>query len=85
MGKMSKADLDAIRDRCNAAKSRCNAATPPPWTSQPYDDLWEVTPVARGQDYGVFEEADAEFTAHAREDVPALIAVIEWLLRLVLG
>jgi hypothetical protein len=70
-------DLDAIN-------ARCKAATSLPWTSQPYDDLWEVTPVAGGQDYGVFEEADAEFVAHAREDIPALIAEVERL-RLILG
>ena len=70
---MSMIDLDAI-------KARCGAATSSPWMSRLYDDdLWEVIPVAKGQDYGVFEKADAEFVAHAREDIPALIAEVEQL------
>lgn len=72
-------DLDAI-------KARCKAATPPPWTNLLYDsddDLWEVAPVAYGQDYGVFGKADADFVAHARKDVPMLVAEIERL-RLIL-
>jgi len=66
-------DLDVI-------KARCNAATSLPWTAQLYDgDWWEIKPVAMGQDYGICEQPDAEFIAHAREDIPALIAEVEQL------
>ncbi|TCX51950.1 hypothetical protein C1I38_08110 [Dehalobacter sp. 12DCB1] len=66
---MDKQELDAIRERC--AK-----ATPGPW----HRDGSEV----RNGD-GVFVvndfwvHADAEFTTHARTDIPALLAEIDRL------
>jgi hypothetical protein len=58
---------------------RCAAATPGPWTAHPYAEDFEIQPVACGQDYGVCSRADAEFIAHAREDIPALLAEIDKL------
>jgi hypothetical protein len=60
-----------------AVKARCDAATPGPWQSE-YDNCgnggfsewWNVGSGLMN------EEADAAFIAHAREDVPALLAEI---------
>lgn len=61
-------------------ETRAKAATPGPWIAQLYgDEGWEIQPVARGQDYGICSQSDAEFIAHAREDIPALIAEVEQL------
>ena len=63
-----------------AIKTRYEAATPGPWVPEHYSlDDWEIIPVARGQDYGICGQSDAEFIAHAREDIPALIVEIERL------
>lgn len=85
---MSDLDLEAI-------KERCDAATPGPWALSSWTE-WGAT------SYGVkdvappggtvrdsdpahrhcltpMEESDAAFIAHAREDVPALVAEVERL------
>lgn len=73
---MSELDLAAIRERAESA-------TPGPWVAIPNvrpavvsddgDGYW--TDVADAFE----EEADAEFVAHAREDVPALLAEVDRL------
>ena len=65
-------DLDAI-------KARANGATPGWW--QEIDDLdggWQVHS-GKGEEItgSGLPIADAEFIAHAREDVPALVAIVE--------
>lgn len=66
-------DVDAI-------EVRANAATPPPWQAQYRDGadgrLWNVWAAQRR---GENSEADSVFTAHAREDVPALIEEVRKL------
>lgn len=57
-------------------KARCDAATPGPWYADgwaAWDDL-ENTFVELS-DFG----ADAKFIAHARTDIPALVAEVERL------
>jgi hypothetical protein len=55
-------------DELDVIGARANAATPGPWTWPDWDDCSE-------------QEADAnnEFIAHAREDVPALVAEVRRL------
>jgi hypothetical protein len=75
-------DLDAI-------EQRANAATEGPWASEAHHHrisgkpvLFEVHPVAELEgngDGGVTTAADAEFIAHARTDVPALVARVREL------
>lgn len=87
-------DLEAIRQRVEAA-------TPAPWAAMEYDDtpgdegvcLLGAAATVTGQHMiGYFhvgtrqqQEADGAFTAHAREDVPALLAEIERLREVVAG
>jgi len=80
---MSELDLDAI-------EARAKAATPGPWE---YDGCsvtdWGVTashtitmewmPNGRGDGTNERESPDGQFIAHAREDVPALIAELRRL------
>jgi len=75
-------DLEAIKARCEAALASC----PGPWRAERYDEFddgWEVEPVAPGQECGIFTQAEAEFVAHAQEDIPRLIAEIERLRTLI--
>lgn len=78
-------DLDAI-------EKRANAASPGPWNFASYDhrecetlcvqfeDMDEPTPVLEGVDIGDNElYANWDFIAHARTDVPALIARVREL------
>jgi hypothetical protein len=71
----------------NAIKARAEAATPGPWAAgtDAYAELhpWELS-ISR--QYPLIEMDtngqgghDAQFIAHAREDVPALIAEVEML------
>lgn len=68
-------DLDAI-------KARMEAASPGPW-HHGERCVWEVydVVVSDGDDGtgGAIHPGDAEFIAHAREDIPALIAEVERL------
>lgn len=52
--------------RLDEIEARLSAATPGPWTRTQWEE----------EQPGVPWDADAEFIAHAREDVPALIAVV---------
>jgi hypothetical protein len=75
-------------DELAAIEARANAATPGPWT----DDLAKCgSQQARGEDSLYFQptgpesrtatqsEADRLFIAHARSDIPALIAEVRFL------
>lgn len=83
-------DLDAIR-------ARADAASPYPWLAATDNGrkngigiVGQLSKRGTGQAIAVFagpnssqRNADAEFTAHAREDVPALVAEVERLRALV--
>ena len=71
-------------ERLQAIRARCEQATPGPWSWAP----GYVLVSARGDRILVLDytygprqltEADAEFVAHAREDVPALLEEVERL------
>lgn len=85
-----KPDLDAIR-------ARCEAATPGPWGYRNHDKRYllddttdvvgEVNPGKTSAAITVFSVAsgaleDAAFLAHARTDIPALLAYIDEMERL---
>lgn len=70
-------DIDAI-------KARADAATPGPWEAKCIhvymggEGQYRVGPPNRPPSFqGVVSPSDAEFFAHAREDVPALVAEVE--------
>jgi hypothetical protein len=75
---MTALDLDAI-------EQRANEATPGPWTAHAEDifyprddeDRGPVSSLLGGGEPGHL--ADAEFMAHARQDVPALVAEVRRL------
>lgn len=78
---MTPAQLDEI-------EARADAATPPPWTTDPDDSGFVYKPI-QGQEGGGYVitccsagEPDAAFIAAARADVPALIADVRRLLDL---
>lgn len=52
--------------RLDEIEARLSAATPGPWTRTQWEEEQPDVPW----------DADAEFIAHAREDVPALVAVV---------
>ncbi len=74
-------------------KARCEAAKPEPWKweskyvgddPQPPNGDRDLCSGSQGVVYYSqsamwCEDADAEFIAHARTDVPALVAEVEWL------
>lgn len=79
----------------NKIKARCEAATPGPWTAcgedrggckcgfvwEPAGD-WTVASCGSDDDFEIPDEvvkANAQFIAHARTDIPALIERIEQL------
>jgi hypothetical protein len=77
---MHPTELDEI-------EARCDAASPGPW-KYPYRGFPGVVGSKRGclwtsgrHEGRVNHEADAEFIAHARQDVPDLIAEIRRLRR----
>jgi len=82
-------DLDAIKERCRAASGE--PWEPAIWTDEgtPYE-VWGVQQIHRdaiGNNivqgwivHGVYRK-EAEFIAHARADIPALVAEIERLQR----
>jgi len=77
------------KDELNIIRARCDAATPGPWITCSCDDdsFWGATVFAEqeGHDdeyianFSRDQIADAEFIAHARADVPALLAEIDRL------
>lgn len=70
-------------NRLNEIEARANAATEGPWMGIRYPDGF-LGRVIGGNGFGVAEDfpddADAEFIAHARTDVPALVAVARFAL-----
>ena len=82
---MSALDLDAIQ-------ARADAATPGPWVSRTCEpcaarDRLDLTiwghgdreMIANWSEQDEFYSGDAEFIAHARTDVPALVAEVRAL------
>ena len=83
-------------DRLNEIEARANAATRGPWESDEYteidpDGFYELSRVIApdpddGEDYAIgvvhvgILRPDATFTAHARTDVPALVAALRAVL-----
>ena len=69
--------------RLDEIEARTNAATEGPWMGIRYPDGF-LGRVIGGNGFGVAEDfpddADAEFIAHARQDVPALVAVARYAL-----
>lgn len=76
----------------SAIKERYEAAAPGPWKWNADDDMYRCDGLYTGrvpviwhdQGWVAVELADAEFVAHARTDVPALVAEVERL-RALLG
>jgi hypothetical protein len=75
-----------VTDRLDEIEARANAATDGPWRARRWDYFCEV-------DYNIETSApscvadlsdpdDADFIAHAREDVPALVAALRAVLDL---
>ena len=62
-------------------KKRCEAATPGPWNKRYEKKLYEIYLDADSEyNLGLVDKKDnADFIAHARQDVPALIAEVERL------
>ena len=72
---MTRPDLDAIR-------ARCDAATPGPWRLKGLEIHGDSKPGRCGlliYDEGGHDKKDARFIAHARTDIPALLAYIDEL------
>ena len=79
-----------MRSRLDEIKARAEAATNGPWVNdsteigRPFPgtdtiDVW-VAESCQPDGDGIDGEADAEFIAHARADVPALVAALETVL-----
>ncbi|GAB2696663.1 hypothetical protein [Kitasatospora kifunensis] len=69
-----------------AIRAREQAATPGPWTVEwDHDDVSDqpfpvsLGPIGYLEHHGERDVADAEFIAHAREDVPLLLAEVDRL------
>ncbi len=79
---MSDLDLDAIR-------ARADAATPGPWDCERPNQAYRIYELSSQSPQGLNETLaeisgynasdDSEFIAHAREDVPALVAEVDRL------
>lgn len=69
MAELKNIDIDTI-------EARANAATPGPWKHKEGTLVWFGTILVSRSWFGREADgvADAEFIAHAREDIPALIA-----------
>ncbi len=72
-------------NRLDEIEARTNAATEGPWMGIRYPDGF-LGRVIGGNGFGVAEDfpddADAEFIAHARTDVPALVAALRAVLEI---
>jgi len=83
-GRLTDEELDEI-------KARCDAATPGPWVEERDEDSLQAIVSGEedvigawcdpgGGDFGpAISDEDASFIAHAREDIPALLAEVERL------
>jgi hypothetical protein len=68
-------------------EARANAATPRPWEAQRSGRRGKCVAGPGGviifcgaySEYGCGDDANAEFAAHAREDIPALVAEVRRL------
>ena len=73
---MKPEELEAIKQRCDAANTRG------PWEVSPCGDEphaeWDISSEYSEVAAGCLD-GDAEFIAHARTDVPALVAEVEKL------
>lgn len=69
--RLTNEDLDAI-------EARANAATEGPWAADRLEGNLDSL-YSRVAEVGMWLEADAEFIAHARADVPALVAEVRRL------
>ena len=70
--------------RLNEIEARANAATEGPWEWDPQDGwLGTEDEVTVGWKWGTLtQEGDGQFIAHARTDVPALVAALRAVLEL---
>ncbi|MDQ8040622.1 hypothetical protein RDI86_02010 [Cellulosimicrobium sp. XJ-DQ-B-000] len=80
--------MSTARDYLAAVQQRADAATDGPWTKDPDEPSivlkpdapggWDGTAIATVQrdDYGLVEEANTEFIAASRTDVPRLVAAL---------
>ncbi len=83
---MSDLDLDAIR-------ARADAATPGPWDCERPNQAYRIYELSSQSPQGLNEtlaeisgfnaSADAEFITHARTDIPALLAEVDQLRKIV--
>jgi SMC interacting uncharacterized protein involved in chromosome segregation len=69
---LTKEELEAMR-------KRAEAATPGPWYVDVFGDEVRSNESDLSVAYDITDEANAEFIAHAREDIPKLLAEIERL------
>lgn len=87
---MTAADLDAIEQRANAATEgpwenygggeiNQHFSLPEPWATVVSTDVACMAYCYGGSAAGVERDEDAEFIAHARDDVPALLAEVRRL------
>ncbi|WP_430754636.1 hypothetical protein [Micrococcus luteus] len=67
--------------RLNEIEARANAATEGPWEAS-MDRVEHAGDSEYAVAYDVAREEDAEFIAHARTDVPALVAALRAVLEL---
>ena len=70
------------RPNIKAIRARCDAATPGPWRLEGLEIHGNAKPGRCGlliYDEGGHDKKDARFIAHARADIPALLAYIEEL------
>ncbi|PPG34504.1 hypothetical protein [Rathayibacter sp. AY2B9] len=84
MSDTEKIDLDAIESRAGAAEAGPWEITPSLGKAGSILGRWSVDtawnePDGKNISYEVNDKADAEFIAHAREDIPALIAEVRRL------
>lgn len=79
-----------MSEQLQEIKARLEAATPGPWMKDPDEPVrimkpdkpgssWDGTVIATLQwdDFGLFEEANADLIAHTPEDLAKLIAALE--------
>lgn len=60
-----------------AIKARCEAADDGPWTAHPFHEVWSASNRLLVED--CYTDDNASFIAHARTDIPELVAEVERL------